>query len=86
MISYIKNAKVGDEVYLKKLTQGNGYIISSRVPLYFVLLDEEKENVQVSLDVDVKKIIIISLRSIKKILRNNVIIYEADPRDIVYGI
>lgn len=86
VMSLIKQAQKGDLVYLKKVTQGEGYIISSRTALYFISLDEDKENVNVSLDPLYVKQITISLRSINKIMRSNLVVYQSDRRDIVYGI
>jgi len=85
MISYIRNALPGDHIILKGKIAQEGYIISKGTLLYFVLLDIDKENVRAALDKDLKKTFTISLRSIDKIMRDKLIIYSSDPRDIVYG-
>jgi hypothetical protein len=86
MMTPISQAKKGDIILLKKLTEAQGYIIDHTVPLYFIELEKEKQYVKASLDPAFEKEIKLSLRAIKQITSPlGVFVYKADPRDIVYG-
>ena len=86
MMSHIRNAKLGDSIVLRKITEVTGCIVGANVTLYFVELNEHKQYVKVSLDQAGVNKVRLPLRSIQEIIaKDGTVIYRADPRDMVYG-
>lgn len=86
MITPMKLALPGDVVRIKRLVRANGYIVSASVTLYFVKLNIDDETVTVSMVQDAMGQINLSLRAIDSITRNDgTVVYQSDPRDMVYG-
>jgi hypothetical protein len=87
MIALMIEAKPGDLVVTKKIIKRTGYIIAQSTPLYFVSIDKDNEDVIVATDVALENTIHISLRCIQSIVNSTQqVIYQANIRDMVYGI
>jgi len=87
MITPMSLAQPGALIQLKRLTRARGYILRATKPLYFVQLNIDEQNVSAAIDTAMTNIIILSLRSIQSIIaQDGTIYYQADPRDMVYGI
>lgn len=86
MMKAMENAKTGDKIVLKKLTEITGCIISADSTLYFIELNQEKQYVQATLDQAGVNKVNLPLRSIWQIItQDGTLIYQADWRDMVYG-
>lgn len=87
MITPMSAALPGDIITLKTVTKAQGYIIARTTPLFFVKLDREEQNIEAALDSALQITIKLAFRAIQAITSHTgEVKYQADPRDIVYGI